>query len=243
MRRKGRAPIWLPPSSPPVFPDPADFDAQGLIAGGGDLSSARLIAAYSLGIFPWYDEPPILWWSPDPRSVLTAESLHVSRSLARTLRKTSFEVTCGVALRSVMEGCAARPEGTWLKGEMQDAYAALEAGGHALSYEVWDRGELVGGLYGVSLGALYAAESKFHRATDASKIALVCALSDFCLRGGSVFDVQFTTPHLASLGVHEVPRATYLDRVAWATKTVMRPPARGKNLLPDVLAWLDAGRP
>ncbi len=243
MRRKGRAPIWLPPESPPVFPDPTDFDPQGLIAGGGDLHPSRLLAAYAAGIFPWYDEPPILWWSPDPRSVLTRDSLHVSRTLARTLRKTEFEVTCGVDLKAVMHGCADRPEGTWLTSEMSEAYARLGALGHALSYEVWERGNLVGGLYGVVLGALYAAESKFHRKTDASKIALVCAASDFFMRGGNVFDVQFTTTHLASLGVHEVPRSTYLDRVARAIKTPMMPVNPGKNLLPDVRAWLSAGRP
>lgn len=234
MRQARRAPVWIPPGSPPKFPDPSEFEDHGLVAGGGDLTPARLLSAYRAGLFPWYDEPPILWWSPHPRSVITDESLHVSRSLRRTLKKTPLTVTSNTALAQVMVGCAERPEGTWLTDEMQSAYLALEESGHALSYEVWDGEELVGGLYGVLVGGLFAAESKFHRKTDASKIALVCAVTDLFDRGVILFDVQFPTDHLRSLGVHEVTRAQYLARLEQAVvkKTSANP--SGENMLPRV---------
>src|SRR5690606_32948894 len=183
MRHKPRPPVWIPPGSPAVFPNPREFDVRGLIGGGGDLSAERLVAAYRSGIFPWYDEPPILWWSPHPRAIVSEESLHLSRSMKRTLRKAPWIVTQGTALSEVMQGCARRREGTWLHPEMQDAYLELGRRGEALSYEVWEDGVLVGGLYGVLLGGFFAAESKFHRRTDASKMALVCAATDLFERG------------------------------------------------------------
>jgi leucyl/phenylalanyl-tRNA--protein transferase len=238
MRTAPRAPVWIPHGSPPHFPDPRDFDDHGLIAGGGDLDPERLVAAYGAGIFPWYNEPPILWWSPNPRAIITPDSLHLSRSMKRTLRKTSYTVTTGVALERVMEQCAKRREGTWLSDEMQDAYLRLGEMGMATSYEVWDKKQLVGGLYGVQIGGLYAAESKFHRRTDASKIALVCAVTDLFTRGVEVFDVQFVTEHLRTLGVHEVPREEYLQAVKRATLGRTAPRQPSENLLPEVLARL-----
>lgn len=238
MRTAPRAPVWIPHGSPPLFPDPRDFDDHGLIAGGGDLDPERLVAAYRAGIFPWYNEPPILWWSPNPRAIITPKSLHISRSMKRTLRRTSFTVTTGVALERVMEQCARRREGTWLSDEMQDAYLRLGEMGMATSYEVWDGKHLVGGLYGVLIGGLYAAESKFHRRTDASKIAVVCAVTDLFNRGLELFDVQFATEHLSTLGVHEVPRAEYLDAAHRAVRAEVTPALPNANLLPEVLAAL-----
>ncbi len=238
MRSRPRSPVWIPPGSTPLFPDPGDFDRHGLIAGGGDLSQARLLNAYRAGIFPWYDEPPILWWSPDPRAVVTRSSMHVSRSLRRTLRSTTFTVTESRAFLQVMDGCATRPEGTWLRAEMKSAYLALHHAGHAKSYEVWDGPELVGGLYGVSIGGFFAAESKFHRRTDASKIALVCAIVDLFERGVTLFDVQFLTDHLSTMGVFEMPRAQYLHELNDACELALRAGEARDDLLPHVLSSL-----
>jgi leucyl/phenylalanyl-tRNA--protein transferase len=203
-----RAPLWFPPA------DCADED--GLVAVGGDLSSARLLLAYDSGLFPWYDEGlPPLWWSPDPRTVLDAAHLHVSKSLARTLRRGRFSLTFDRAFADVMRGCAeGREHGTWILPEMIVAYKRLHRLGHAHSVEAWDGDELVGGLYGVQRGGLFAAESMFHRATDASKVALVAAVRSMFRAGIEVFDVQMTTAHLASLGAEEWTRERYLRRVA-----------------------------
>ncbi len=236
MRITPRSPVWIPPDAPAIFPNPAEFDRAGLIAGGGDLSAQRLLAAYRQGLFPWYNEPPILWWSPDPRGVINRESLHISRSLRRALRQTRFTVTCTTAFEAVMDGCADRQEGTWVTREMKDAYLALKRSGHALSYEVWDGPELVGGLYGVHIGRLYAAESKFHRRTNASKIALVCAVTDLFSRGLELFDVQFETEHLKTLGVFEMSRSEYLSRLGPACSHGLSDPAPEGNLLPQVLS-------
>jgi leucyl/phenylalanyl-tRNA--protein transferase len=208
--------VFLRPGAPPRFPPADRADEDGLVAIGGDLSPARLLAAYDAGIFPWYDEGlPPLWWSPDPRTVLQAEHLHVSRSLARTLRHGPFRLTWDHAFGDVMRACADRGEtGTWILPEMIEAFERLHRLGHAHSVEAWDGGRLVGGLYGVHRGGLFAAESMFHRATDASKVALVAAVRSLFRAGIEVFDVQMTTPHLARLGSEEWPRKTYLARVA-----------------------------
>lgn len=200
----------------PAFPDPRRADARGLVAIGGELTVPRLLDAYGRGIFPWYDagQPP-LWWSPDPRAVLDVERLHVSRSLRRRLRRAPFRVTLDTAFTSVMQACAdARAEGTWIVPEMIEAYTRLHAAGHAHSFEVWVEDSLVGGLYGVSVGGLFAAESMFHRASDASKIALVTAVTTTFAAGCELFDVQFTTPHLIAMGARAIPRGEYLERLA-----------------------------
>lgn len=223
--------IWLPRTKKPWFP-PIDevADEDGLVAGGGDLAPARLLLAYESGIFPWYEEGvPPLWWSPDPRTVITAESLHVSRRLARTLRSGRFRATWNTAFVDVIRGCASgRGEGTWLIPEMITAYERLHGLGHAHSLEIWTDGDadgagvtapvLAGGLYGVQRGALFAAESMFHRVTDASKAAVVCAVRSLTAAGIEVFDVQMTTDHLLSLGAVEVPRSEYLASVAAASR-------------------------
>jgi len=200
----------------PSFPDPRDADPRGLLAVGGDLSVPRLLGAYSRGIFPWYDEGlPPLWWSPDPRGVIDPDRLHVSRSLRRRLRQGGFTVTLDAAFAGVMAACAGdRDEGTWILPAMIEAYVALHAAGHAHSFEVWMDGALAGGLYGVCVGGLFAAESMFHRRTDASKIALVSAVTTAFAAGIGLFDVQFVTPHLASMGASSIRRAEYLARLA-----------------------------
>jgi leucyl/phenylalanyl-tRNA---protein transferase len=214
MRRRGRRPVLVLPGGPIGFPDPEQADDEGLLAIGGDLSTERLLHAYECGIFPWYDEGvPPLWWSPNPRAILEPANLHVSRSLRRTLRQGVFEVTFDRDFERVMRDCGVREAGTWILPEMIDAYVELHRRGHAHSFEVWQDGELAGGLYGVNRGALFAAESMFHRRTDASKVALVYAVQSLFAAGIRLFDVQLLTSHLASMGAVEISRTAYLSRV------------------------------
>lgn len=219
MRRlRSRRPVLILPGSPIVFPNADEADDEGLVAIGGDLSAERLLAAYERGIFPWYDEGvPPLWWSPNPRAVIERGSVHVSRSLRRVLRKGTFRVTLDRAFERVMRDCGHRDVGTWIIPDMIEAYVELHRRGHAHSFEVWLDDELVGGLYGVHRGALFAAESMFHTATDASKVALVYATQSVFSAGIDVFDVQLLTSHLASMGAVEIERSDYLARVRAAS--------------------------
>jgi leucyl/phenylalanyl-tRNA--protein transferase len=210
-----------------MFPDPSQADEEGLLALGGDLGAERLLNAYENGIFPWYDQGlPPLWWSPDPRAVLDPQHLHISRSTRRVLRTAGFEVSCNRDFVRVMKACGRqRREGTWILPEMVDAYFRLHELGHAMSFEVWHTGTLVGGLYGVQRGGFFAAESMFHRRPNASKVALivsVCTLFDAGLR---LYDVQFLTPHLQSLGAYEISRAEYLTRL----KEAVAVPLQGRE--------------
>lgn len=216
--------MLLAPGDPPVFPDPREADAEGLVAIGGDLGPDRLLAAYAHGIFPWFDEGlPPLWWSPDPRAVLDRSELRVSRSMRRVMRHGGFELSCNAAFEAVMRGCAAgRAGGTWILPEMISAYVELHRRGRATSFEVWHAGQLVGGLYGVQLGAMFAAESMFHRSTNASKVALIASVEWLFDAGITLYDVQFVTPHLASLGARALPRSEYLGRVADAAQVPVR---------------------
>lgn len=209
-------PVYLEPGGPLLFPDPRTADADGLVAVGGDLTPERLLLAYGSGIFPWYDaEAPPLWWSPDPRAVLLLENLHVARRLQRRLRSGGVELTWNRAFGEVMRACSqGRDDGTWILPEMVEAYEAMHDLGHAHSLEVWDGERLVGGIYGVQRGGLFAAESMFHASTDASKIALVCAVRSLFGAGIELFDVQFLTDHLQSMGAVEWPRERYLEEVA-----------------------------
>lgn len=217
MPRPGR-PRVLSPWGAPEFPDANQADARGLLAVGGALSPAWLLSAYERGIFPWYDEGlPPLWWSPDPRAVLDAEHLHVSRSLRRFIGHLPQRVTFNQSFERVMLACGeTREEGTWILPDMLSAYSELHRLGHAHSFEVWNGERLVGGLYGVQLGAFFAAESMFHLETNASKVALVCAVKSLFGAGVRLFDVQFLTPHLASMGAFTLPRQEYLRRLAAA---------------------------
>ncbi len=219
MRRR-RRPALIAPGGPIGFPDPHSADDEGLLAVGGDLSPPRLLHAYDRGIFPWYDEGlPPLWWSPDPRALMDPSRLHVSRSLRRVLRQGRFRVSFDRAFSRVMRECGRkRSGGTWIVAEMIEAYSLLHHLGHAHSFEVWQGDELVGGLYGVQRGGLFAAESMFHRVTDASKVALVTSISSLFARGITLYDVQFVTPHLSSLGAYEVARSEYLSRLEHAVR-------------------------
>lgn len=202
-------PIWL-------FPDPSTADEDGVVGVGADLVPATLVHAYRHGIFPWpHPGMPLPWFSPDPRGLLNATSLHISRSLRRRLRGCGWTATVDRAFVAVIGACADRPdEGTWITPAMVRAYARLHELGWAHSVEVWDGPALVGGLYGVQVGGCFTGESMFHRADDASKVALVELLSRFFEAGGDQVDVQLTTPHLRRMGAGDVPRAAFLQRLA-----------------------------
>ena len=225
--RGNRRLTFLGPGSPLSFPDPNESDDEGLLAVGGDLTPARLLFAYESGVFPWYSAGvPPLWWSPNPRALMDREHLHVSRTLRRTLRQGSFEVTFDTAFREVIQACASNREGgTWILPEMMLAYTQLHELGHAHSFEVWHDGQLAGGLYGVRRGALFAAESMFHTVTDASKVGLAVAIDSLFRAGIQVFDVQFVTEHLLSLGAYEVERSEYLAQVSSSVAHEVAPSA------------------
>ncbi|MGH9886665.1 MAG: leucyl/phenylalanyl-tRNA--protein transferase, partial [bacterium] len=194
-----------------------------LLAVGGDLRPERLLLAYSQGIFPWYEEGlPILWHSPDPRMVLEAEALHVPRSLRKTMRRHPYRITLDTAFREVIEACAAAPregqDGTWITEEMKDAYCELHRLGYAHSVEAWASNLLVGGLYGVSLGAVFFGESMFARAPDASKIAFVTVVEHLRARGITLVDCQVHTEHLERFGAVEWPRRRFLATLQDALK-------------------------
>ena len=192
-------------------------DPNGLLAAGGDLSVARLLAAYRRGIFPWFNPgEPILWWSPDPRMVLFPAEFKRSRSLKKRLARPDHEVRVDTAFVRVMAACAAPRKGaagTWISPRMIAAYGALHEAGHAHSFETWVQGEhgeeLVGGLYGVALGRVFYGESMFARRTDASKIALAHLVRFLVSHHFGVIDCQMNTAHLASLGAREIPRARF----------------------------------
>lgn len=220
MKRGSPPPVVLLPGSLARFPNPRHFDAEGLIAVGGDLGTMRLVEAYRRGIFPWFEEGYVpLWWSPDPRAVMDPEHLHVSRSLQRVLARGRFELGWNRCFPEVMRACAeGRGDGTWIIPEMLESYGSLHRIGHAHSLEVFVDGELTGGIYGVQVGALFAAESMFHRRTDMSKVALVALVRSLFRAGIELLDVQFRTEHLGSLGAYEVPRTEYLERVKRASE-------------------------
>jgi leucyl/phenylalanyl-tRNA--protein transferase len=201
------------PDSP--FPDPERIEhPDGLLAWGGDLSPTRLLNAYRQGVFPWYDdESPILWWSPAPRAVLIPHAWRPPRRLRRTLRKGDFKISIDRRFGEVIDGCAAPrrdQQGTWISAEMREAFLTLHRLGHAHSVEVNDtEGRLIGGLYGVALGRIFFAESKFHRARDASKIALASMLRLLERQGFLIADCQIWNPHLETLGVRLLSRSEF----------------------------------
>ncbi|KUJ84732.1 leucyl/phenylalanyl-tRNA--protein transferase [Microbulbifer flavimaris] len=197
------------------FPDTENalLDPNGLLAIGGQLTPEWLLAAYRRGIFPWFSEDqPILWWSPSPRCVIFPAQYRIGRSLRKTLRKGDFAVTFDRAFSRVVDACRAPrayTDETWITDEMGSAYAALHRLGHAHSVEVWQKGELVGGLYGVAIGRMFFGESMFHRVTDASKVAFAYLVRQLDLWGCPMIDCQVSNPHLTSLGAVEVARATF----------------------------------
>ena len=207
------------------FPDPRlalNGEHNGLLAFGGDLSVERLRLAYRSGIFPWTVNP-ITWWSPDPRGVFDLNEFHISRSLARTLRQTPFEITRDRDFRGVISACAQqRRRGNWISVEFTEAYTRLHEAGHAHSVECWQGGVLAGGVYGVAVGGLFAGESMFHRVSDASKVALHHLIGYLRERGFTLFDTQMVTPVTKALGAKEISREEYLQRLASAVRQTCR---------------------
>lgn len=208
---------WLHPGDdfPPLAR--ALREPNGLIAAGGDLSTAMLLKAYTHGIFPWFgDNDPIFWWSPDPRMVLFPEEMHVTRSLRKTLRNKVFQVTADRDFHQVICACASPRKDThetWITPQMVDAYLNLHRAGYAHSIETWLDGELVGGLYGVAIGRAFFGESMFTRVSNASKIALVTLTRQLLAWDFGIIDCQMRTEHLASLGAREIPRAEFAQRL------------------------------
>lgn len=192
-------------------------DPNGLLAAGGDLNPDRILNAYRNGIFPWYNPgEPILWWSPDPRCVIYSDRLHISRSLRKRLRRSDYQVTFDQAFGAVMDGCAAPrtgSSGTWISPEMHAAYRQLHRHGHAHSVEVWQEGELTGGLYGIASGRMFFGESMFSLRTDASKIAFAWLVEQLKNWGYPLIDCQVHNPHLVTLGAEEITRETFLQEL------------------------------
>ena len=211
---------WLEPTDPVEnFPDPEQAldEPDGLLAMGGNLSVARLLAAYRRGIFPWsQDEQPILWWSPNPRAVLFPRELRISRSLRRTIRRDRYTVSTDQAFTDVIANCAeSRSEsGTWITPDMKSAYLHLYEHGDAHSIETWLNGNLVGGLYGIAIGRMFFGESMFSHSDDASKVALAKLVSICGLSNIELIDCQIASSHLASLGSRLIPRAEFLRLLA-----------------------------
>lgn len=206
-----------------VFPPPDHAEPDGLLAVGGDLSAERLLLAYRLGIFPWYsDGQPILWWSPDPRVILEPDEFHISRRLGQTLKKRIFKVTFDSSFAEVIRACAASPRkgqnGTWITTEMMEAYIRLHQMGFAHSAESWLDGELVGGIYGISLGRCFFGESMFFSQTNASKVALATLVQQLITWDFHMIDAQVTTEHLIRLGAKEIPRHIFLKRLQAALR-------------------------
>ena len=226
----------LHPAFPDVFPNPEEAEEDGLLAVGGDLSVPRLLAASRNGIFPWYGEgQPLLWWSPDPRCVISPERFRIPRTVRKELRRHAFTVSVDRAFRRVMEACAAvaRPDqdGTWIMPEMIDAYARLHERGHAHSVEVWEENpqgetELVGGLYGVGLGRAFFGESMFHLRSDASKAALVALMAWLEERDCRLLDCQMATRHILRYGAELIPRSDFLRLLREAVETPPNIPSK-----------------
>jgi leucyl/phenylalanyl-tRNA--protein transferase len=210
----------LPPCAY-AFPNAGSAPKRGLVGTGGDFEPATIVTAYRAGIFPWpHDEEEHAWFSPDPRAIIPVAGLHVARRLARTVRSGRFRVSLDAAFEKVMIACADRPDGTWITPALVDGYARLHQLGWAHSFETWSAdGTLAGGLYGVGVGAMFGAESMFHRATDASKVAMVAMMQHAERIGLLLIDIQVLTPHTISMGAMEISRSEYLERLGGALRT------------------------
>jgi len=208
--------IWINETDPPAALPPSRYalkEPNGLLAVGGALTPEWLVHAYRAGVFPWYSEgQPVLWWTPDPRAVLFPDEFRCSRSLRKSLRNRGFETRLDTAFEEVVTACAQprrRDAGTWITPAMHESYVELHRRGLAHSIETWRDGELVGGLYGVTLGRAFFGESMFTRATDASKVALARLVDECRARGVGLIDCQMATDHLASLGSRCIPRTQF----------------------------------
>jgi leucyl/phenylalanyl-tRNA--protein transferase len=192
----------------------AHSDPNGLLAFGGDLSAKRLLLAYSSGIFPWFSrDEPIMWWSPDPRGILPLDNFKCSKSLKKFARNCDYRITINCAFDQVIDICAAIPRndsGTWITDNMLNAYKNLHQLGHAHSVEVWNKDDLVGGLYGITVGKVFCGESMFHKTTNASKLAMFSLVELLKSQAAEFIDCQMQNPHLASLGCIEVSRDSFL---------------------------------
>jgi leucyl/phenylalanyl-tRNA--protein transferase len=218
--RTVRAPQELP-ASPWQFPDPRRFDAQGCVGEGADFAPATIAAAYRQGIFPWpHDDHEFAWFSPHPRAVIPLDGLHVSRRLGRVLRSGKFRLTVDAAFERVMRACSSsHADGTWITEGLIQGYVELHHLGWAHSVETWDAdGELAGGLYGVGVGAMFGAESMFHRVTDASKAAMAGLLQHAHAIGLELIDVQVLNDHTERMGAVDISRDKYLSRLAQTLK-------------------------
>ena len=231
---------WLDgePGFPPL--DHALVEPNGLLAAGGELSPAWLLAAYRRGIFPWFSgNEPILWWSPDPRLVLIPDEIRIHRSLRKVLRQQRFEIRIDTAFPRVMAECAAPREpgaGTWITPRMQTAYCRMHELGYAHSVECWQHEKLVGGLYGMAVGRAFFGESMFSRETDASKVALAYLTRMLEMLDFAVIDCQMTTPHLLSMGAREIRRSEFgaaLERLTRQNET----PGHWPQELANAVSW------
>ena len=228
---------WLGPDELYPFPDPESSTDEGIVGAGGNLSPGMLLSAYRQGIFPWFsDGDPILWWSPDPRFMLTPSEVHCSRRMARLMRQEAFSVTVDTVFGRVIRECARVPRpgqsGTWITDDMISGYEQLNELGYAHSCEAWADGELAGGLYGVSLGRAFFGESMFSHVANASKAAFLSLATMLEMHGFGLIDAQVHTPHLATLGARNVQRGEFLMRLK---QTLSLPTIRG--------SWRELDRP
>ncbi len=222
--------FWLPDDTM-IFPDPALANSEGILAIGGDLSAERLLLAYRMGIFPWFNpEDPIVWWSPDPRFVLFPDDLKVSKSMRPYFNKEKFQLSFDTQFEEVMRNCqiskrSGQAGGTWITESMIAGYCELHELGYAHSVEVWQAGELVGGLYGIALGMCFFGESMFAKANNASKFGFISLVRRLKAKGYELIDCQQHTKHLASLGAIDIPRDHFL---ALLEKKIDAPTELGK---------------
>ena len=225
---------------PQYFPAPSSADAEGIISVGGDLSVDRLIDAYCHGIFPWpvmvadMDEELLVWWSPDPRAIVDWNAYRIPRRLQRKMRNSKWTVTSDRHFAEVMRGCSRenqRTDNTWINAEIIGAYQSLHAAGYAHSIEVMAGSELIGGIYGVAIGGMFAAESMFYRKPDASKIALAVLLGHLKSQGFSLFDIQQMTPHMQASGAVDITREKFLTKLRYAISQTVH------------FGWLDISLP
>ncbi|PSV48489.1 leucyl/phenylalanyl-tRNA--protein transferase [Photobacterium indicum] len=222
--------IYLPELDPEntFFPKPetALDEPNGLLAFGGDLQPARLLAAYRQGIFPWYSNgEPILWWSPAPRAIFLPNEFKPSKSLRKFYRKSGYQITLNNACHDVIRQCAdcRSPEETWITEDMIQAYQTMHNLGHCHSVEVWHQDKLVGGFYGLQIGSVFCGESMFSLADNASKIALWFFCRHFSDQGGTLIDCQVMNNHLESLGALEIPRAPFMQQLHQQRAAIIKP--------------------
>ncbi len=209
--------VYIVDDSKVWFPNPRYSPSKGLIAIGGKLTVEWLVSAYKSGLFPWSGRP-ITWWSPDPRGIIEFDRLHISRSLTKLIKKNPFQITINTAFEQVIRECGQRRKnGTWITEEMITAYTELHNAGYAHSLECWSNGHLAGGIYGVSIGGYFSAESMFHKVSNSSKVALVKLVERLKLCGFKLLDIQMLTPVTEQMGGTLIPRSEFLDRLEIAT--------------------------